>query len=305
MRFEAEQQGKKHCPCERYSTESDGAADPFRYTSKAPGRISSSSSELSTDPGLRPGRACGSVPTLAPSTKSTRSLLSNPHVLGAESGRLAQPTAFCRLLGGAELSGDPERCSARGSASGSTVRKAPPPTGLEQLDKGRCGKAAGTQLAASAYVQSPWPFLDHSLQRSTWAGPCSRADGSGTGPTLLLAERTAAPSSTVSTIASLRGDEDIAPKDLRRGGISPGRGNRILLCGLEMRQVSRMGFLLGLLNLPAALGERSSGSPTNNSHPQSFAIVSFEWNHVKDPYVITLWILVASLAKIGESWVIY
>lgn len=154
MRFEAEQQGKKHCPCERYSTESDGAADPFHYTSKAPGRISSSSSELSTDPGLRPGRACGSVPTLAPSTKSTRSLLSNPHVLGAESGRLAQPTAFCRLLGGAELSGDPERCSARGSASGSTVRKAPPPTGLEQLDKGRCGKAAGTQLAASAYVQS-------------------------------------------------------------------------------------------------------------------------------------------------------
>ncbi|OXB70506.1 UNVERIFIED_CONTAM: hypothetical protein H355_008751, partial [Colinus virginianus] len=59
-----------------------------------------------------------------------------------------------------------------------------------------------------------------------------------------------------------------------------------------------MGFLLGLMDLPAALGQRSSGSPTNNSHPQSFAIVSFRWDHVKDPYVITLWILVASLAKI-------
>ncbi|XP_048796677.1 sodium/hydrogen exchanger 3 isoform X2 [Lagopus muta] len=65
-----------------------------------------------------------------------------------------------------------------------------------------------------------------------------------------------------------------------------------------MREVSRMGFLLGLMDLPAALGERSSGSPTNNSHPQNFAIVSFRWDHVKDPYVITLWILVASLAKI-------
>ncbi|XP_068019068.1 sodium/hydrogen exchanger 3 isoform X3 [Melanerpes formicivorus] len=65
-----------------------------------------------------------------------------------------------------------------------------------------------------------------------------------------------------------------------------------------MRQVSGVVFLLGLMALPAALGQRSSGSSKNSSQPQSFAIVSFKWDHVKDPYVITLWILVASLAKI-------
>ncbi|GAB0183999.1 sodium/hydrogen exchanger 3 [Grus japonensis] len=53
--------------------------------------------------------------------------------------------------------------------------------------------------------------------------------------------------------------------------------------------------------LPAALGQRNSGSPINSSQPQSFAIVSFKWDHVKDPYIITLWILVASLAKIVDE----
>lgn len=72
------------------------------------------------------------------------------------------------------------------------------------------------------------------------------------------------------------------------------------MCGLEMRQLSGVGFLLGLMALPVALGQRSSGSPINSNQSQSFAIVSFKWDHVKDPYVITLWILVASLAKIGE-----
>uniref|UniRef100_A0A8C3ENB5 Sodium/hydrogen exchanger n=1 Tax=Corvus moneduloides TaxID=1196302 RepID=A0A8C3ENB5_CORMO len=63
-----------------------------------------------------------------------------------------------------------------------------------------------------------------------------------------------------------------------------------------MRQVSGVALLLGLMALPAALGQRSSESPKNSS--QSFAIVSFKWDHVKEPYIIALWILVASLAKI-------
>uniref|UniRef100_A0A8B9TP57 Sodium/hydrogen exchanger n=1 Tax=Anas platyrhynchos TaxID=8839 RepID=A0A8B9TP57_ANAPL len=64
-----------------------------------------------------------------------------------------------------------------------------------------------------------------------------------------------------------------------------------------MRQVSSVGLLLGLMALPAALGERSSESPPKHNQT-SFEIVSFKWDHVKDPYVIVLWILVASLAKI-------
>ncbi|XP_027518604.1 sodium/hydrogen exchanger 3 isoform X2 [Corapipo altera] len=63
-----------------------------------------------------------------------------------------------------------------------------------------------------------------------------------------------------------------------------------------MRQVSGVGLLLGLMALPVALGQRSSESAINSN--QSFAIVSFKWDHVKEPYIIALWILVASLAKI-------
>ncbi|XP_017677404.1 PREDICTED: sodium/hydrogen exchanger 3 isoform X2 [Lepidothrix coronata] len=63
-----------------------------------------------------------------------------------------------------------------------------------------------------------------------------------------------------------------------------------------MRQVSGVGLLLGLMALPVALGQRSSESAKNSN--QSFAIVSFKWDHVKEPYIIALWILVASLAKI-------
>ncbi|KAM9165343.1 sodium/hydrogen exchanger 3 [Pangshura tecta] len=65
---------------------------------------------------------------------------------------------------------------------------------------------------------------------------------------------------------------------------------------LAMRQVPSAE---GLLVLPAALAqERSSGDHTAGSGPHFFQIVSFKWAHVQEPYIIALWILVASLAKI-------
>ncbi|KAM7175618.1 sodium/hydrogen exchanger 3 [Macrochelys suwanniensis] len=65
---------------------------------------------------------------------------------------------------------------------------------------------------------------------------------------------------------------------------------------LEMRQVP---LAEGLLALPAARAQdKSSGDHTAVSGPHSFQIVSFKWEHVQEPYIIALWILVASLAKI-------
>lgn len=156
-----------HSLWEYCSTVFDGTAEPFCYTSKASGRISSSSPELSTDPGLRLGRACGSAPALAPSTESTRSLLSNAHVLGAGPGRLSQLTQPSIAASAERNSADPERCSVKGQHRWlHRARKAPPPTDLERLDKGRCGKAAGTHSQHLPMSRVPDTFL----QRSTWAG---------------------------------------------------------------------------------------------------------------------------------------
>ncbi|XP_072880268.1 sodium/hydrogen exchanger 3.1 isoform X1 [Hemitrygon akajei] len=45
-------------------------------------------------------------------------------------------------------------------------------------------------------------------------------------------------------------------------------------------------------------GKLRSGSAEVNSSIPGFEIVHFDWNHVQSPYVISIWILVASLAKI-------
>lgn len=51
--------------------------------------------------------------------------------------------------------------------------------------------------------------------------------------------------------------------------------------------------------------DKSEAADTGGGHtsevPTSLQIVTFKWHHVQEPYIIALWILVASLAKIGES----
>ena len=58
-------------------------------------------------------------------------------------------------------------------------------------------------------------------------------------------------------------------------------------------------MLLALGELPRAQGvEEKPGGAHGES--QGFQVVTFKWHHVQDPYIIALWILVASLAKIGK-----
>lgn len=61
-----------------------------------------------------------------------------------------------------------------------------------------------------------------------------------------------------------------------------------------------MGVLLALLlalgELPRARGVEEARRRAREA--RGFQVVTFEWHHVQDPYIIALWILVASLAKI-------
>lgn len=60
-------------------------------------------------------------------------------------------------------------------------------------------------------------------------------------------------------------------------------------------------LLLVLSELPPVRGvEQEPGGGGHGSHQQGFQVVTFKWDHVQDPYIIALWILVASLAKIGK-----
>ncbi|XP_016849964.1 sodium/hydrogen exchanger 3 isoform X2 [Anolis carolinensis] len=53
--------------------------------------------------------------------------------------------------------------------------------------------------------------------------------------------------------------------------------------------------LLLLLALPSASASEE-GPP--GPEPEGYPVVTFKWHHVQDPYIIALWILVASVAKI-------
>ncbi|ELK08181.1 Sodium/hydrogen exchanger 3, partial [Pteropus alecto] len=55
---------------------------------------------------------------------------------------------------------------------------------------------------------------------------------------------------------------------------------------------------LEVREVPRALGIEEEPSGAQDAS-QGFQVVTFEWHHVQDPYIIALWILVASVAKIG------
>ena len=63
----------------------------------------------------------------------------------------------------------------------------------------------------------------------------------------------------------------------------------------------RCGLLLALLLALGALPRVRGVEEQSGGASQGFQVVSFKWHHVKDPYIIALWILVASLAKIGKK----
>nr|XP_008532615.1 PREDICTED: sodium/hydrogen exchanger 3 [Equus przewalskii] len=58
------------------------------------------------------------------------------------------------------------------------------------------------------------------------------------------------------------------------------------------------GLLLALL-LALGVVPRARGVEEQGGTVQGFQVVTFKWHHVQDPYIIALWILVASVAKIG------
>lgn len=72
----------------------------------------------------------------------------------------------------------------------------------------------------------------------------------------------------------------------QRGALGPGGG---LLLAL----------LLALGELPQ-VGAVEEGPGSEHQASEGFQVVTFKWHHVQDPYIIALWILVASVAKIGK-----
>ncbi|XP_069348132.1 sodium/hydrogen exchanger 3 isoform X2 [Eulemur rufifrons] len=69
-----------------------------------------------------------------------------------------------------------------------------------------------------------------------------------------------------------------------------GRGARGPCWGLLLA------LALTLSRLPRTRGVEEE--PSSSSASEGFQVVAFEWHYVQDPYIIALWILVASLAKI-------
>lgn len=77
-----------------------------------------------------------------------------------------------------------------------------------------------------------------------------------------------------------------------------GRGAPGCSRGLQLALLLVPLLVLGVLPRARAF-EEQPGSAHGES--QGFQVVTFKWHHVQEPYIIALWILVASLAKIGKK----
>lgn len=43
-----------------------------------------------------------------------------------------------------------------------------------------------------------------------------------------------------------------------------------------------------------------NNATTNGSTPKRYQVISFDWGHVKIPFTVAIWIMIATVAKIGN-----
>jgi hypothetical protein len=77
--------------------------------------------------------------------------------------------------------------------------------------------------------------------------------------------------------------------------------NELLLSGGNWRPKPPFESPVHDLNLSSSASSSSSHSTGHESKEgMRYAVASFDFNHVATPYIISLWIIIVGLAKIGE-----
>ncbi|KAJ6657820.1 hypothetical protein lerEdw1_001870 [Lerista edwardsae] len=150
--------------------------------------------------------------------------------------------------------------------------------------------AGGQRIKATAAAECPTPADSAQLGRHVReANPAEQPTG------LLAAVR----SPELCLPARLLGVANCSG-DPRRERVASRHSQASAPMGLSVKRLAQpWGLLLGLLLLLPAAAGTEAGSAEHDS--QGFQVVVFKWHHVQDPYIIALWILVASLAKICSA----